>query len=305
MNKNANVKELVNIIKLARKYSLIGEYGNSLEKYQEAIGIIKQRQEELINDSEDIKEKWKMTEYNIKSEMIQIKDILQTCLQLHHSDFSYNKKQNEGFYFLSENKKIIEKEINETFNKDKKGNEKNIKNTNSYTNLNRNTKTKIKSKSSNTNNNYPTAEIKKNKINKINPFQGNKNNYSYKNNANIKKSKSLKEPAEKQMFNPLEEFYGHKLNEKDIININKVENINGINKEKIVNKNEKQKKIKIVSIDLDKDYLIQNNKIINENKEGNDNMKDISNISNKNVDMVEQALANFSKFNLDNTDDSI
>ena len=45
MNKNANVKELVNIIKLARKYSLIGEYGNSLEKYQEAIGIIKQRQE--------------------------------------------------------------------------------------------------------------------------------------------------------------------------------------------------------------------------------------------------------------------
>ena len=66
-----------------------------------------------------------MTEYNIKSEMLQIKDILQTCLELHNSDFSYSRKQNEGFYFLNENKKIIEKEINDMFNKDKKLYEKN------------------------------------------------------------------------------------------------------------------------------------------------------------------------------------
>ena len=120
MQNNGKVKELVSIIQLARKYSLLGEYGYSLEKYQEAITIIKQRQKEIINENEDIKEKWKMTEYNIKSEMLQIKDILQTCLQLHHSEFSYSKKQNEGNYYLMENKKIIEKEIFDMFYKDKK-----------------------------------------------------------------------------------------------------------------------------------------------------------------------------------------
>ena len=82
MINNEKLKELVNTIKLARKYSLIGEYGNSLEKYQEAVCLIKQRQEEIKNDNDKIKEKWKMTEYNIKNEMLQIKDILQICLQL-------------------------------------------------------------------------------------------------------------------------------------------------------------------------------------------------------------------------------
>ena len=37
MKQNINLKELSSIIKLARKNSLIGEYGYSLEKYQEAI----------------------------------------------------------------------------------------------------------------------------------------------------------------------------------------------------------------------------------------------------------------------------
>ena len=67
------------------------------------------------------------------------------------------------------------------------------------------------------------------------------------------------------MFNPLEEFYGHKLNERDIMNINKEQNINGdekINK----NKNEKRKKIKIISIDLDKEL---NNKNIKKYKKRN------------------------------------
>ena len=100
MKQNINLKELSSIIKLARKYSLIGEYGYSLEKYQEAIDMIKQRQSEISHENQDLKQKWKMTEYNIKSEMLQIKDILQICLQLHHSEFSYNKKQNEGNYFF-------------------------------------------------------------------------------------------------------------------------------------------------------------------------------------------------------------
>ena len=122
MNNNEKIKELSSIIKNARRYSLIGEYGNSLEKYQEAIEIIKERQKELeiIKESEDLKEKWKMTEYNIKSEMLQIKDILEKCLQLHHSDFNYSKKQLEGNDFINENKKLMEKEIMDMYNKDKR-----------------------------------------------------------------------------------------------------------------------------------------------------------------------------------------
>ena len=110
------------------------------------------------------------------------------------------------------------------------------------------------------------------------------------------------------MFNPLEEFYGHKLNEKDIMNINKEQNINGdekINK----NKNEKRKKIKIISIDLDKEKILGNNKNINEEnaiKDKNIKIKEKEEdkfIDNK-KDIFEQALENFSKFNLDITDDS-
>ena len=56
-----------------------------------------------------------MTEYNIKSEMLQIKNVLETCLQLHHSHFNYSKKQLEGDEFINENKKKVEKEILELF----------------------------------------------------------------------------------------------------------------------------------------------------------------------------------------------
>ena len=324
MKNNGKVKELVSIIKSARKFSLLGEYGNSLEKYQEALSIIKQRQEEIANENENIKSNWKITECNIKREMLQIKDILELCLQLHNSDFTYSKKQNEGFYYLSENKKIIEKEINDMFSKNKKIYEKNSnnninnKNINSYSDLNNQNKNKIKSRSSNnnySNNNY-FIESKKAKIKKPNPFQGPKNNfnnkynkynniisnYNNKNNISIKKSKSLKEPIEKKMYNPLEEFYGHKLDDNDIININKEQNINGNNN------SEKRKKIKIVSIDLDKEGLIKNNKFINDEKSLTDKDYKKNKINfdeNNNEDMVEKALENFSKFNLDNTDDSI
>ena len=311
MNNKVNIEELALIIKSARKYSLLGEYGNSLEKYQEAVSLIKQRQEEIKNENDSIKEKWKMTEYNIKSEMLQIKDILQICLQLHHSEFSYNKKQNEGNYFFNESIKIIDKEVNDMYNKDKKAYELNKKNNNnkySYSESNKQQiKQKIKSKSSNMNNNY-ISDIKKNKKqNKINPFlsnQGSKSNYNSnsgkKNYTNIKKSRSLKETTEIKMFNPLEEFCGHDLKEKDFINMNEINKEININeKEKINNeKNILNKKIKIVRIDLD------NVQIENKNKKSinNDNKIDIN--TNINVDMVEQALQNLSKFNLDNTNDS-
>jgi len=325
MINNEKLKELVNTIKLARKYSLIGEYGYSLEKYQEAIIIIKKRQEEIANENDNIKEKWKMTEYNIKSEMLQIKDILQTCLQLHHSEFCYSKIQNEGnSYYSTENKKIIEKEVFDMFSKDKKLYEKdkvknysNNKNNNTYAEINKRIKEKEKSKSSSNNKiksiNFISDSKKNNKNYKANPFQSSKNNFNNKYSAlfnsnkrnyiNVIKSQSLKEPSEVKMFNPLEEFYGRKLNDDDIININKGQNING--KEK----NDKiglKQKIKIVRIDLDQEELKNNQaKKLNKIEEpNNENIKEEIN-KNNNGDIIEQAMMNFSKLNLDNTNDSI
>ena len=313
MKNKVNIEELSSIIKSARKYSLLGEYGNSLEKYQEAVSIIKQRQEEIKDDNDNIKEKWKMTEYNIKSEMLQIKDILQICLQLHHSEFAYNKKQNEGNYLFNENKKIIDKEISDMFSKDKTLYDSNKKNNNinSYSASNKQ-QIKQKSKSSKMNNNYSnySNESRKSKRqNKINPFQinpgikSNSNSNSCSNkksNTNFIKSKSFVEPQEIKMFNPLEEFCGYNLNDNDIINMNK---INGKEREKINNdKINQNKKVKIVKIDLFNEQ-IDNKKIENDNNNININNKmDIN--TNINVDMVEQALQNLSKFNLDNTNDS-
>ena len=313
MKNKVNIEELSSIIKSARKYSLLGEYGNSLEKYQEAVSIIKQRQEEIKDDNDNIKEKWKMTEYNIKSEMLQIKDILQICLQLHHSEFAYNKKQNEGNYLFNENKKIIDKEISDMFSKDKTLYDSNKKNNNinSYSASNKQ-QIKQKSKSSKMDNNYSnySNESRKSKRqNKINPFQispgikSNSNSNSCSNkksNTNFIKSKSFVEPQEIKMFNPLEEFCGYNLNDNDIINMNK---INGKEREKINNdKINQNKKVKIVKIDLFNEQK-DNKKIENDKNNININNKmDIN--TNINVDMVEQALQNLSKFNLDNTNDS-
>ncbi len=317
MKNKVNIEELSSIIKSARKYSLLGEYGNSLEKYQEAVSIIKQRQEEIKDYNDNIKEKWKMTEYNIKSEMLQIKDILQICLQLHHSEFAYNKKQNEGNYLFNENKKIIDKEISDMFSKDKTLYDSNKKNNNinSYSASNKQ-QIKQKSKSSKMNNNYSnySNESRKSKRqNKINPFQinpgikSNSNSNSCSNkksNTNFIKSKSFVEPQEIKMFNPLEEFCGYNLNDNDIINMNK---INGKEKEKEKINNDKinqNKKVKIVKIDLFNEQ-IDNKKIENDNNNINININNkMDNNTNINVDMVEQALQNLSKFNLDNTNDS-
>lgn len=350
---NEKIKELSNIIRDARKYSLIGEYGYSLEKYQEAVGIIKERQKEIINESEDLNEKWKMTEYNIKSEMLQIKDILETCLQLHHSHFNYKKKQLEANEDINENKKKLEKEIMEIFNKDRRIYDNNL-NDDNKNNLRPNKSNKIRNKTNKPNMNL-MIDNKKNRtttkmspwVSNKNPFNNNKFNKTNKNdinsNLNIKKCKSLKtNNMEKKMFNPLEEFYGLKVDNKidNTNNINKEQKINGKDNSSLYRRSEViQQKINLQkilpsSINLkpnikkDSNKNLQN-KISYSNNDENDNKKYVkvveidlndneenrkinNNISGikfddkneENVDMVEQALKNLSQLNIDNNDDS-
>ena len=328
MQNNDKLKELSNIIENARKYSIVGEYGNSLENYQQAISIIKERQQEIINESEDLKEKWKMTEYNIKSEMLQIKDVLETCLILHHSHFNYAKKQLEGNEYINENKKILEKEIMELYNKDKKINEKS--NNNNKSNSYSNKVNKKKNKIGKTNMNF-IIDIKREKKPKINPWlnnkkyinKNNKSNSNNENSFNIKKSRSLKvNNMEKKMFNPLEEFYGkksenskeNKINGKDFHSLSRkseiiqqkinMQNISSSNNIKSNTKNvpkniqnnlnnDNKKKIKVIEIDLD-DAI--GKKISNENK--------IDENNEENIDIVDQVLKNLSQLNIDNNDDS-
>ena len=354
MKNNEKLKELSNIIKNARKFSLIGEYGNSLEKYQEAIGIIKERQKEIINESEDLKEKWKMTEYNIKSEMLQIKDILETCIQLHHSHFDYSKKQLEGNEFINENKKIIEKEIMEIYNKDKRIYEKSNKSINNNKNNSYINKTYKPKSNYGKNNINLMINIKKTKTPKGNTWL-NKNTFNNKYskihssnndnyNFNIKKCKSLKNNTiEKRMFNPLEEFYGIKTDEKNNNkNNNKELKINGKDNSAIQRKSEiiqnkiNMQKINPFSMSMKPNIKNSNknlqNKISSNNNSNNESNKKIKvvqidlddvepntiiknddfdkkeNKENKeneeNYDMVEQALKNLSQLNIDNNDDS-
>ena len=334
MKNNEKIKDLSNIIKYARNYSLIGEYGNSLEKYQDAISIIKERQKELelIKGCEDLKEKWKMTEYNIKSEMLQIKDILEKCLQLHHSKFNYSKNQLEGNEDFNENKKLMEKEIMEMYNKDKRIYDKKPDNNNKNMILsNKSNKTKNKSvKAPNIN---LALDSNRNRIPKMSPWSSNKNYFYNKynkinntvgntndnNNYNLKKSKSTKVNTEKKMFNPLEEFYGikpdnnskeSKINGNDFlikqrkseliqqkinpfsINMKQSKPIQKNNSKKSLqskNNENKNNKIKVVHIDLDDDK--------------HSNLK-MDEKSEENIDTIEQALNNLSKFNIDNNDDS-
>ena len=225
---NEKLKILSNTIKDARKYSLVGEYGYSLEKYQESISLIKEREAEIVNESEDLKEKWKMTEYNIKSEMLQIKDILETCLQLHHSHFNYKKKQLEGNEYINENKKKLEKEIMEIYAKDKRiydkaanttKKSKNI-NKNKVNKINNNTNIMVNSKKNRTPKTNPWLNNKYSLTNKYNKLNSSNNSINNSNNANVKKSRSLKaNNLEKKMFNPLE-FYGFKNDNSSYINAN-------------------------------------------------------------------------------------
>ena len=295
---NEKLKLLSNTIKNARKFSLIGEYGNSLEKYQEAISLIKEREEELINESEDLKEKWKMTEYNIKSEMLQIKDILETCLQLHHSHFNYKKKQLEGNEYINENKKKLEKEIMDIYTKDKRIYDKASNNSNQNKNVNKNKVNKI-----NTNNNI-MFNTKKNKTPKTNPWLNNNNKYSFTynnkynklnnsnnsyntdSNINIKKCKSLKvNDMEKKMFNPLEEFYGVK--NENIISTNNNNNINNNNSNrKELKKNGKDfasvyRRSEVIQQKLNLPKILSSS--INPNLKSNNNTKKVSNKISSNI----------------------
>ena len=332
MKNNEKIKDLSNIIKHARNYSLIGEYGNSLEKYQDAISIIKERQKELelIKGCEDLKEKWKMTEYNIKSEMLQIKDILEKCLQLHHSKFNYSKKQLEGNELFNENKKLMEKEILEMYNKDKRIYDKKPENNNKNIALS-NKPNKIKNKSVKTPNINLALDSNRNRIPKMNPWPSNKNYFYNKynntvsntndNNYNLKKSKSSKVNMEKKMFNPLEEFYGIKPG-----NNNKESKINGNDflikqrKNELIQQKINMQKMNPFSINMKQSHNSQkNNSVKNKNNENKNNKIKVVQIdlenekynnlkkdekSDDNIDTIEQALNNLSKFNIDNTDDS-
>ena len=332
MKNNEKIKDLSNIIKHARNYSLIGEYGNSLEKYQDAISIIKERQKELelIKGCEDLKEKWKMTEYNIKSEMLQIKDILEKCLQLHHSKFNYSKKQLEGNELFNENKKLMEKEILEMYNKDKRIYDKKPENNNKNIALS-NKPNKIKNKSVKTPNINLALDSNRNRIQKMNPWPSNKNYFYNKynntvsntndNNYNLKKSKSSKVNMEKKMFNPLEEFYGIKPG-----NNNKESKINGNDflikqrKNELIQQKINMQKMNPFSINMKQSHNSQkNNSVKNKNNENKNNKIKVVQIdlenekynnlkkdekSDDNIDTIEQALNNLSKFNIDNTDDS-
>ena len=332
MKNNEKIKDLSNIIKHARNYSLIGEYGNSLEKYQDAISIIKERQKELelIKGCEDLKEKWKMTEYNIKSEMLQIKDILEKCLQLHHSKFNYSKKQLEGNELFNENKKLMEKEILEMYNKDKRIYDKKPENNNKNIALS-NKPNKIKNKSVKTPNINLALDSNRSRIQKMNPWPSNKNYFYNKynntvsntndNNYNLKKSKSSKVNMEKKMFNPLEEFYGIKPG-----NNNKESKINGNDflikqrKNELIQQKINMQKMNPFSINMKQSHNSQkNNSVKNKNNENKNNKIKVVQIdlesekynnlkkdekSDDNIDTIEQALNNLSKFNIDNTDDS-
>jgi len=332
MKNNEKIKDLSNIIKHARNYSLIGEYGNSLEKYQDAISIIKERQKELelIKGCEDLKEKWKMTEYNIKSEMLQIKDILEKCLQLHHSKFNYSKKQLEGNELFNENKKLMEKQILEMYNKDKRIYDKKPENNNKNIALS-NKLNKIKNKSVKTPNINLALDSNRNRIQKMNPWPSNKNYFYNKynntvsntndNNYNLKKSKSSKVNMEKKMFNPLEEFYGIKPG-----NNNKESKINGNDflikqrKNELIQQKINMQKMNPFSINMKQSHNSQkNNSVKNKNNENKNNKIKVVQIdlesekynnlkkdekSDDNIDTIEQALNNLSKFNIDNTDDS-
>ena len=109
MNNNENQEKLLYLVKLikqARQESLLGLYDSALIHYNQAMLIIKSKIYDEYNNKETI-EKWKITEYNIKNEIIQIKQMYEICKEINNTEFDYSKKQVENI----ENKKTIEKEV--------------------------------------------------------------------------------------------------------------------------------------------------------------------------------------------------
>ena len=93
-NAEYTIMDLPKIIKIAREHTLLGKYETSLKKYQIALDIIQARKKEV--NVGVLKEKWTMTELNIKSEIGQTKQMLEACKALTNIDFNYFKKQIES-----------------------------------------------------------------------------------------------------------------------------------------------------------------------------------------------------------------
>ena len=88
------IMDLPKIIKIAREHTLLGCYETSLKKYQVALEIIQARKKEV--NTRILRDKWQMTELNIKSEIGQTKQMLDACRALTNIDFNYFKKQIES-----------------------------------------------------------------------------------------------------------------------------------------------------------------------------------------------------------------
>ena len=93
-NAQYTIIDLPKIIKIAREHALLGRYETSLKKYEIALEIVQARKKEV--NVGVLREKWQMTELNIKSEISQTKEMLKACKELTNIDFNYFKKQIES-----------------------------------------------------------------------------------------------------------------------------------------------------------------------------------------------------------------
>ena len=93
-NEEYTILDLPKIIKIAREHTLLGKYETSLKKYQIALELIESRKKEV--NVGVLKDKWQMTELNIKSEIGQTKQMLEACKSLTNIDFNFYKKQIES-----------------------------------------------------------------------------------------------------------------------------------------------------------------------------------------------------------------
>ena len=93
-NETYTILDLPKIIKIAREHALLGRYETSIKKYQIALEIIQSRKKEV--NVGVLRDKWQMTELNIKSEISQTKQMLEACKTLTNIDFNYFKKQVES-----------------------------------------------------------------------------------------------------------------------------------------------------------------------------------------------------------------
>jgi hypothetical protein len=92
-NNKLSILEAPKLIQMAREHAILGYYQESLAKYQSAMGLIKQRVNEIKD--EFLREKWKITELNVKAEINQTIQIFELCKNLKNENFDYDKKQYE------------------------------------------------------------------------------------------------------------------------------------------------------------------------------------------------------------------